>query len=207
VLGIHSALHARAATGAGRFVDVAMLDGQIAILENAIARYAVTGEAPGPLGARHPSITPFAAYATADGHMVVAAGNDMLFRVLCEALGLGALADDTRFATNDARCANAGALQALLETRLRERPTAHWLEVLGKAEVPCAPLQNVAEALSHPQVIARNMVIETAFEDGTPLVAAGNPVKMSGFQDPLVRPAAPALDGDRAAILAELGLE
>ena len=114
VIGILSAVHDRLRTGEGRFVDVAMLDGQIAILENAIARYAVTGEAPGPLGARHPSITPFAAFRCRDAHIVIAAGNDALFRALCEALKLPALTEDERFATNGQRSENAEALQTLL---------------------------------------------------------------------------------------------
>jgi CoA:oxalate CoA-transferase len=205
-IGILSALHDRSASGNGRFVDVAMLDGQVAILENAIARYAVTGEPPGPLGARHPSITPFAAYACKDGHVVIAAGNDALFGTLCRALGLNRLPDNPRFSTNAARSEHAEALARVLEAQLVERPVAHWLGVLEAAGVPCGPLHNVAEALAHRQVVARNMVIETAFEDGTPLKAAGNPVKISGFEDPPTRPPAPALDQHRAAILAELGL-
>lgn len=205
-IGILAALHDRTTSGVGRFIDVAMLDGQIAILENAIVRYAVTGKAPGPIGAAHPSITPFAAFACKDSHIVIAAGNDALFKTLCAALGIGPLADDPCFATNGRRCENAAALTTMLEARLREQPAAHWLGVLDAAGVPSGPLQNVAEALAHPQVKARNMVIETAFEDGTPLSVAGNPVKISGFDDPQTRAAAPALDADRAAILAELGL-
>jgi CoA:oxalate CoA-transferase len=205
-IGILSALHDRSASGEGRFVDVAMLDGQVAILENAIARYAVTGKAPGPLGARHPSITPFAAYACKDGHVVIAAGNDALFATLCRALGLDRLPDNPRFATNAARSEHADALARVLEAQLVERPVAHWLGVLEAAGVPCGPLHDVAEVLAHRQVVARNMVIETAFEDGTPLKAAGNPVKISGFDDARTRPPAPALDQHREAILAELGL-
>lgn len=206
VIGILSALHDRTRTGRGQFVDVAMLDGQIAILENAVARYAVSGVAPGPLGARHPSITPFAAYACQGGHIVIAAGNDALFAALAAALEMPALPTDARFASNAARSAHAEALAALLETRLAEAPAAVWLARLEAAGVPCGPLQNVAEALAHPQVRARNMVIDTAFPSGAPLIAAGNPVKLSGHHDPARRPPAPALDGDRAAILKELGL-
>ena len=206
VIGILSALHDRTRTGKGQFVDVAMLDGQIAILENAVARYAVTGVAPGPLGARHPSITPFAAYACAGGHLVIAAGNDALFGALAASLGLPALLTDPRFATNAARSDHADALGAILETRLETAGADHWLGVLEAAGVPCGPLHDVAQALAHPQVRARNMVIETAFPDGTPLLAAGNPVKLSGHADPALRPGAPRLDGDRDAILVELGL-
>jgi CoA:oxalate CoA-transferase len=206
VIGILSALHDRARTGEGQFVDVAMLDGQIAILENAVARYAVSGVAPGPLGARHPSITPFAAYACQDGHIVIAAGNDALWAALLDALDLGALKANPRFVTNALRTEAADTIATILETALMTAPAAHWLPRLEAAGVPCGPLHDVAQALAHPQVRARGMVIETAFPDGTPLLAAGNPVKLSRHADPAVRPAAPGLDADRQAILQELGL-
>ncbi len=206
VIGILSALHDRQRTGEGQFVDVAMLDCQIAILENAVARYAVTGVAPGPLGARHPSITPFAAYRCQGGHIVIAAGNDGLWAALLDALGLGALHGDPRFASNSARSDNADVVAIMLENALLAAPVSHWLPVLEAAGVPCGPLNDVAQALANPQVRARNMVIQTAFPDGTPLMAAGNPVKLSRHADVPVRPPAPALDGDRAAILGELGL-
>jgi CoA:oxalate CoA-transferase len=206
VIGILSALHDRARTGEGQFVDVAMLDGQIAILENAVARYAVSGVAPGPLGARHPSITPFAAYACQDGHIVIAAGNDALWAALLDALDLGALKANPRFASNALRTEAADTIATILETALMMAPAAHWLPRLEAAGVPCGPLHDVAQALAHPQVLARGMVIETAFPDGTPLLAAGNPVKLSRHADPAVRPAAPGLDADRATILRELEL-
>lgn len=206
VIGIQAALHHRAATGEGMFVDVAMLDGQIAILENAIARYAVTGVAPGPLGARHPSITPFAAYSTADQPIVIAAGNDALFATLCAALGDPALAADPRFLTNASRTDHADALAAAIEARLVTEPAAWWLAKLESAGIPCGPINDVGQALNSPQVRARNMAIETAFEDGTPLLAEGNPIKLSAYADPTTRPKAPALDEHRVPILSELGL-
>lgn len=206
VAGILAALHDRTRTGEGRFVDVAMLDGQIAILENAVARFAVSGVAPGPLGARHPSITPFAAYACAGGHIVVAAGNNGLFGALAAALGLPDLPADARFATNAARTDHADALGAIIAARLAGHDADHWLAVLEAAGVPCGPLHDVAQALDHRQVRARNMAITTAFPDGSPLLAAGNPIKLSGFADPVTRPKAPALDEHRAMILADLGL-
>jgi len=204
VIGILTAVHDRTVSGLGQFVDVAMLDGQIAILENAIARYAATGESPGPLGARHPSITPFAAYQCADAPIVIAAGNDQLFAALCRALALPG--DDPRFASNDARSRNADALADVLESVLQTRSVADWLPVLEAAGVPCGPLNNIGQALANRQVQARNMVVQTALPDGTPLIAAGNPVKLSAHADPATRAPAPALDGDRAAILKELGL-
>jgi len=207
-LGIVSALHHRDRTGQATLVDVAMLDCQVAILENAIARLAASGEIPRPLGSRHPSITPFEAYPTADGHLVVAAGNDALFRRLAATLELPSLSADARFASNEARCQHADALRELLSQRLRERPTAAWLERLETAGVPCGPIQDVAQVLAHPQVRARNMVV--GVDDPTLAVAfpvAGNPIKSPAFADPTTRRPAPALDGDRARILAWLDEE
>ena len=204
-LGIVSALHHRDRTGEATLVDVAMLDCQVAILENAIARLAASGEIPRPLGSRHPSIAPFEAYPTADGHLVVAAGNDALFRRLAATLELPSLGADARFASNEARCQHADALRELLSQRLRERPTAAWIERLETAGVPCGPIQDVAQVLAHPQVRARNMVVgvdDPALAAAFPV--AGNPIKSPAFADPMTRRPAPALDGDRARILAWL---
>ncbi len=204
-LGIVSALHHRDRCGEAIFVDVAMLDCQVAILENAIARFAATGEIPRPLGSRHPSITPFEAYPSADGHLVVAAGNDALFRRLAVALELPTLLEDARFASNAARCEHVDALRVLLSARLRALPTATWIATLEAAGVPCGPLQNVAEVLAHPQVRARNMVV--GVDDpalGAAFPVAGNPIKSPAFADPTTRSPAPALDADRKHILAWL---
>lgn len=200
-IGIGGALYRRAISGAGMKVDVSMLDCQVAILENALARYFASGEVPGPLGARHPSITPFQSYATADGHMVVAAGNDALFARLCAALDRPALADDPRFADNAARNANVDALQTALEARLKIRPTAHWLSVLEGAGVPCAPINTVEDVVADRHLAARNMIVEAADAVAGRVRMAGNPIKLSPYRDPPERPPAPALDGHRRAIL------
>ena len=201
-VGIGSALHHRSRTGEGMYIDVAMLDSQVAMLENAIARHAVTGEVPGPLGSRHPSIAPFAAFATRDGHVVIAAGNDRLFADLCACLGRVDLADDPRFISNGSRIENANALANEIEGVLAAAPGSEWLVRLEAAGIPCAPIQNVAEVVADPQVQARNMVIQAGG-----VAMAGNPIKLSGYPDPSIRPAAPDLDSDRARLLAELGLD
>lgn len=206
VVGVEAALLLRERTGRGTHVDVAMFDCQLAILENAIARLQVTGTDPGPLGSRHPSITPFQAFRTADAPIVIAAGNDTLFRAMAEALGMAELAEDPRFATNAQRTANQAALEALLEARLTTAPAAHWLELLGRAGVPAGPVNRISDALAMAQVAARTMLVETALANGRPLKVAGNPVKLAGVPDPATRPPAPALDADRARLLAELGL-
>lgn len=192
-VGICSALLDRANTGEASKIDVAMLDCQVAILENAIARYAATGVVPGPLGARHPSITPFAAFEAADGYFVIAAGNDLLFRRLCEVIGCPAVADDPRFATNASRTEHHAALQGEIEDALRVDTVATWLERLEAADVPCGPINDVAAVLAHPQVRARNMVVTVDDERLGGLEVAGNPIKNSRYPDPTTRGPIPDL--------------
>jgi len=203
-IGIQAALLERERSGSGRRVDVSMLDAQVATLENAIARHGATGEVPGPMGSRHPSIAPFEALATSDGHIVIAAGNDALFAVLCETLERAELARDPRFVSNELRRRNATELSARLEAALAARPAADWIERLLAAGVPCGPLNDVAAVVADPQVAARNMIVTAPLDGGGRLEMAGNPVKISGFADSPTRDAAPALDADRVAIIAEL---
>lgn len=199
-VGIQAALLEAARTGVGRRVDVAMLDCQVAMLENAIARYRASGAVPTPLGTRHPSIAPFEALTASDGYVVVAAGTDALFEALCGAIGRPELARDPRFADNASRMENVETLAADLEGTLVSGSVASWLERIGDAGVPCGPLNDVAQVLEDPQVRARNMVVRA-----DELEVAGNPIKISGIEDPTTRKPAPALDGDRAALLAEFG--
>lgn len=204
-IGICAALKEREHTGAGRMVDVGMLDCQVAILENAIARHVATGEIPGPLGARHPTITPFDSFATADGHVVIAAGNDGLFRRLCEAIGRPDLSEDGRFASNAERTERAADLKAELESTLRGRETERWLAILEAAGVPCGPINDVADVMRDPHVLARNMIVEVEDADG--FRVAGNPIKFSDTPDPRRRGPVPDLDSAREEILRELGIE
>jgi CoA:oxalate CoA-transferase len=203
-IGIQAALVERQRSKTGQRVDVSLLDSQVAILENAIARYSVTGEVPGPIGSRHPSIAPFDAFATQDGLMVIAAGNDELFAKLCEAIGAPKWIEDERFRTNEQRTQNAGALKALIETALSKRATSEWLEVLQRAQLPCGPLNDIAQLVEDPQVASRNMLVSADDGAGGSLRMAGNPIKLSAHEDPATRKAAPELDGDRRRILAEL---
>jgi CoA:oxalate CoA-transferase len=205
-VAVNAALLHRERSGEATKVDIAMFDCQLALLENAIMRYTTTGEIPGPMGARHPSITPFEAFPTADGHIIIAAGNDALWVKLCAALGRAELASDPRFKTNDLRNTNNSKLRGELDPILVTKPTASWIELLSKAGIPCGPINNIAQALQHPQVPARNMLVETKDATGKKMRLAGNPMKLSAFADPPTRPPAPDLDGDRAAILRELGL-
>jgi CoA:oxalate CoA-transferase len=199
--GILAALFDRERTGKGAMVDVAMLDSQLAILEHAIAITGATGVPPGRTGARHPTITPFATYRAADGFVVIAAGNDTLFARLCDVLGL-ALAGDPRFATNAARCENQALLKRLIEAVTLGETVDHWVAALEGAGLPTGRVQDIAEVLRDPQLLARNMVQKVCLRPGGPdCVSAGNPIKLSTLPETPARAPAPALDGDRQAIL------
>jgi len=204
-VAVNAALLHREKTGESTKVDIAMFDCQLALLENAIMRYTVEGEIPGPLGARHPTITPFQAFKTKDGSMIIAAGNDNLFVKTCDALGLAGLTSSPDYKTNALRLKHHHQLEHAIESVLKGNTTAHWIELLGKAGVPCGPINNVEQAISHPQVAARNMLVEVPDGSGGTLKLAGNPLKMSAFEDPGTRPAAPDLDADREAILSFIG--
>jgi CoA:oxalate CoA-transferase len=205
-VAVNAALLHRERTGEATKVDIAMFDCQLALLENAIMRYTVTGEVPGPLGARHPSITPFEAFETARGSIIIAAGNDGLYQKLCAAIGRPDLATHPDYRTNDLRNTKQAALKAEIERELKKKPAEEWIAIIGKGGVPCGPINTVDRALAHPQVEARNMLITVEDPKAGTLKLAGNPLKLSAFADPPTRAPAPALDGDRAKLLRELGL-
>jgi CoA:oxalate CoA-transferase len=199
-LGIAAALFHRERTGEGAKVDVSMLDCQLSLMENPAMRYLASGVVPGPMGGRHATITPFAIFETADKPIVIAAGNDGLFRKLCAALGQPDWADDPRFASNDDRRGRAEELAGLIEGVLAQHGAAHWLELLESAGVPAGPINTVAEALAHPQVAPRHMIVHAGA-----VRMIGNPVKVEPFaaNDDGARAPAPRLDGDRASLLQE----
>jgi CoA:oxalate CoA-transferase len=203
-VGVNGALFHRAMTGEALKIDVSMLDCQVAILENAIARYAATGEVAGPIGARHPSITPFAAFKAQDGYLVMAAGNDVLFGKLCASLGVAKLVSDARFKTNALRTENWEPLFAEIERALAKKPIAEWLALLDAAGVPCGPINTVDKVLADPHVRSRNMVVTANDPETGELMMAGNPIKLSTFDDAATRRPAPNLDADRARILEEI---
>lgn len=200
--GVLAALYDREKTGLGAKVDVAMLDAQLAIQEHSIALTTATGHAPGRTGARHPTITPFSTYRAADGFFVIAAGNDAMFAHLCNTLDLPIKRDDPRFATNAARCEHHALLKRLIEAVTLEHPAAHWIGKLEAAGLPTARVQDMGQVLQDRQLLARAMVLPIAPDaKGNRFTAPGNPIKLSTLPELATRPAAPALDGDRANIL------
>jgi CoA:oxalate CoA-transferase len=205
-IAVNAALVHRLTTGQSTKIDIGMFDCQLALLENAVMRYTVEGEIPGPLGARHPTITPFQAFRTGDSNIVISAGNDGLFVKFAAALGRPDMAESPDYKTNALRLKNQLKLQDEIEAVLATKTTAQWIAILGQAGIPCGPINNIAQALAHPQVAARNMLITVPDSSGSTLKLVGNPLKMSAFADPATRDPAPDLDADRAAILKELEL-
>jgi CoA:oxalate CoA-transferase len=206
-VAVNAALLHRFRTGEATKVDIAMFDCQLALLEGVVVRYTAENVVPGPVGSRHATITPFQAFKTKDGNIIIAAGNDSLFVRLCNALGKPGMGLDPDYLTNGSRQKNQARLEAEIEAILADKTTAEWIKIIGDAGVPCGPINNIAQALQHPQVEARNMLVTVPDGEGGKLKVSGNPLKMSAFADPPTREAAPDLDANRAAILKELGLD
>jgi CoA:oxalate CoA-transferase len=204
-IAINAALYERRASGQGRQVDIAMLDVQTMLLENALVNQLALGVTAQPVGSRHPVIAPFDVFAAADGPIAIACANDHLFQLLCTAIGRPQLATAPEYATVFARYATQPALKAEIEAALAARTVAGWLEVLVAAGVPAAPVQTMADLVSDPQIAARGMIVEADDPEMGRLRMSGSPFKLSGYPERPTRPPAPNLDEARADILAELG--
>ncbi len=188
-IGILAAVTHRQKTGQGQLVDVSMLDSQVAILENAIARYTAAGEVPGPMGNRHPAITPFEPFETADGQLMIAAGNNMLWAKLCKSLGLDELINDPRFLSNTQRTENQSLLKPLISDKTRQKTTNEWREILDLAGVPNGPINSVDQVIADPQVIAREMIVEVDHPKAGKTFLPGIPIKLSETPGNIRRPA------------------
>lgn len=178
-IGVLAALRNREHTGTGDWVDVSLLDGQVAWLTYVAGGYFASGSVPQRYGSAHPTIVPYQAFPTADGHLMVAAGNDGQWRRFATAIGLTALADDPRFATNSDRVRHREELLPLIEHALGARGAKEWAALLAEAEIPVGPINTVDEALRHPQVVARGMVTELDHPDAGPLRTLASPIKLS----------------------------
>jgi formyl-CoA transferase/CoA:oxalate CoA-transferase len=204
VIGILAALHERDRTGRGQWVDISLLDGSVSWLTYVASGYFASGETPKRYGSAHPTIAPYQAFPTRDGWIMVAVGNDGLWRRFAEAVGRPDLAEDPRFRANPLRVAHRNELIPLLEEVLRTRPTADWLAALDAAGVPVGPIQTVAEAVRDPQVLARGMVTEVEHPTAGRLRTLGCPVRLSRTPA-AVRTAPPLLGQHSDEVLAGLG--
>ncbi len=177
--GILLSLYHREKTGVGQMVDVGMLDGQVALLTYHANGYFATGKVPPRRGNKHPSITPYETYSCKDGYFNLGVGNDSLWRRFCDAMGLGHIKEDPKFAVNKDRVDNRLELQEILDALFAEKTVEETLEALRGAGIPCGPINNLAQVLSEPQVLARDMVVDLDVPIAGPTKVTGVPIKLS----------------------------
>lgn len=200
---IQGALIERVKSGSGQHIDLSLLDVQVACLANQAMNYLIGGEAPQRLGNAHPNIVPYQAFPTADGHIILAVGNDEQFRKFCEVADCAEWANDERYATNSARVVNRAELCDNIAQVLRSRDSRVWLDELEQVSVPCGPINDIDQVFDNPQIKAREMRIEAEhpLTEKVPLVA--NPIKYS--RTPIGTPDAPPLLGaDSKQVLSDL---
>jgi len=176
---ILAALFHRSRTGEGQFIDLALLDAQVAMLANLGAAYLASGRVPGRMGNAHQAIVPYQVFRASDGFLIVAVGNDGQFARFCEIAGLAQLVADPRYATNPARVAHREELVATIAGRLATRPAAHWLVALEAGQVPCGPINDLAQVFADPQVRHRGMVATVPHPAAGEVRWVANPVQFS----------------------------
>lgn len=200
-IGISSALYQREKTGRGQKIDVAMLDCQVAILENALARYQTDGISPTPLGNRHPTVSPFQAFMAKDDYFVLPIGNDSLWKKFCNAVGKEEWGNDSKFVTNAVRNENLEILIPLLEELFLTKNASEWIELIEGYGVPCGPINSIEKVMNDEQIHARNMIVEVDDDKAGTIKIAGNPIKMTSIPEEKKRDPVPKLGEHTAEIL------
>ena len=178
-VAICAALAHRAKSGQGQHLDLALLDSLVAVLANQGANYLATGTPPGRLGNDHPNIAPYQVLKTADGSVIIACGNDNLFRKFCEVAGRPELADDARFATNGKRVANRAELTRILSEIMGKRSMREWLDGLEAAGVPCGPINSLEQVFAEPQAVARGLRMELPHPTAGKVALTRSPMRFS----------------------------
>jgi CoA:oxalate CoA-transferase len=180
LIGILAALRTRDATGKGQHVDISMLDCQVAMLEDALARFSISRKVPGPIGTRHPSITPFQQFRASDGFFVAGAGNESIWLRMCDAIGRPELKDDSRFLRNADRTAHHGDLEKILIEHFATHPRSYWLEKLTAANVPCAPIASVEDVTNNDHLKEHRMILHPDGPGFENLIVPGTPLRNPG---------------------------
>ncbi len=203
---IAAALTQRSSDGPGQHIDLALFDSQVACLANQAMNYLASGRAPTRMGNDHPNLSPYGVYSAADGHLVIAVGDDSQFERLCRVVGKPALAEDVRFRGNAARVNHREALGAELAAALEREPVATWLERIGAAGIPCGPINTIEQALADPQLAQRGMRISLTHPRLGEIDMLGNPIRFSDATIEYSRP--PPLLGEHTdEILTEVGYD
>ena len=204
-LGIVAALLGRERTGKGEMLDISLLGGLVSFLAFQATNHLASGELPPRTGNDHPIAAPYGLFRTADGEVAIAPANDALYEKLMGALGLAHHLTDPEFATNDLRVKNRVAINAVVESATRERTTAHWIEALNRAGVPCGPVLPLDQVFADPQVRHEGMTTTYDQPGAGPITVLSMPVKFTRTPFRIRRPA-PALGEHTAEVLAEIGI-
>jgi crotonobetainyl-CoA:carnitine CoA-transferase CaiB-like acyl-CoA transferase len=178
-IAILAALHHRDKTGEGQYIDLALLDTQVAIIANLNLNYLVSGKVPGRMGNAHANIVPYQTFATADGHIIIAVGNDRQFKEFSAIIGMPKLSQDQRFTSNRGRVEHRGELIPLLVGPLKARTTSEWVEAFEAAAIPCGPINSLDQVFANEQVLARGLQIGLTREDGVQVPGVANPIQFS----------------------------
>ncbi len=204
-LSINAALRHREVTGQGQYIDISLLDTQVATLSIQGMNYLTSGEVPGLLGNAHPNIVPYAVFPTSDGNIIIAVGNDEQFRRFCDFAGIPDVAKDERYAKNEARVRNRSEVSKIVADVMSKKPSAYWIDGLEKNKISCGPINKIDQVFADEQVQARGMEISMPHPaaGGQPVKLIGSPIKMSGT--PVTYRAAPPMMGQHTdAVLKEL---
>ncbi|WP_165720758.1 CaiB/BaiF CoA transferase family protein [Bordetella trematum] len=192
-VAVLAALQERHRSGLGQHLDIALLDSHVAMLANQNANYFNSGQAPRRAGNAHQNVVPYQVFAAADGHLIVATGNESQYRAYCHAIGAPGLAEDPRFVTNHLRVTHRDTLVALLADIMRQRTRDDWISRLEAAGVPCGPINDIAQAFAHPQAQARQLRRSLPHPLGGMADVTASPLRFSA--SPVVYRAAPPLLG------------
>ena len=199
---IQAALLERHQSGLGQYIDLALLDVQAAVLANQASNYLIGGTVPQRLGNAHPNIVPYQAFATTDGHIILAVGNEGQFKRLCQVLKKPEWLEDSRYSSNAARVKNRDALCSTISKSLAQHSNQHWLRVLEQHEVPCGPINTIDQVFKDPQILARNMLVTAEDERAGEIQMVANPINFSRSEIDYAAPP-PQIGNDTASVSAD----